>query len=498
MRATSSLFLLYLGWFLLFPFQMSNAEQLLAIDFNTSIKTDRNGYFRCIGGKPNQIADQLVRIGKPSAIAWRIDLDGQAPPFGAGALIPLFDETASCPALPLIDAASWRLNVRLLGNLGSRQIVFETVPNADPQSAGRRICTIKPQDIDPTNWSDIDVPLGPNGIEQERIGFIRAIAEGTGNSWFALDAVRITNKQSDTTPQTNSVRSHSLRTALWVWNTDEILQNRNRCHTLLDFCVKHSISELFCQVPYRFESGEVMLTWPEEFRWFNSAAKSQGIAVHALNGDPKFVFPENQNQVTQWVTEIGAFNAQSELEERFSAIHLDIEPYVLPGWQRPSSRDQLVRDYIALMRQISAMTKAISLPLGIDIPFWWDAVERDGKPAFTYKTSNGAMPILEVLFPLVDNIAVMSYRERVLGNNGVVFHCQTEFELGERFGVDVFAAVELGQGTNVEGGTTFGPYSREYFVGQLTTLRRVLSHTPGCAGIAIHHSLPYMQIEGQP
>ena len=85
----------------------------------------------------------------------------------------------------------------------------------------------------------------------------------------------------------------------------------------------------------------------------------------------------------------------------------------------------------------------------------------------------------------------MSYRRRVTGPNGVVFHCLNEFELGEKLGVDVFASMELGTGDDVEEGTTFGAYPWPYFRGQLATLERILALTPGSPGIAIHYYEPF-------
>ena len=63
-----------------------------------------------------------------------------------------------------------------------------------------------------------------------------------------------------------------------------------------------------------------------------------------------------------------------------------------------------------------------------------------------------------ISYAQVDNVGVMSYRPRATGSNGIIACCQTEFDLGARNGVEVFASVETGGGSDVERGTSFFPY----------------------------------------
>jgi hypothetical protein len=127
------------------------------------------------------------------------------------------------------------------------------------------------------------------------------------------------------------------------------------------------------------------------------------------------------------------------------------------------------------------------MAFGVDIPFWWDKRDANGEPAFMVKSGEGRIPLLEALFPLIDNAGIMSYRERVTGPNGVLGCAAGEFELGNRYHVDVLAAVETGTGPDVEQGITFGVYPYAYFQSQWKTLKRALAATPGCAGTALHY-----------
>ena len=468
-----------------------NLPTIPIADFCCSIQTQQGGYYRCIGGQPNQIFDELTTCGQPEVHAWRIGLTTEAASKGVGILIPLFDETEAS-SIPFRIGRGYYLSGRFLGQLGQRQLRIELVLSQNPEAAGLKVGTLEAKQFDGKDWTEVRLPIPRDANNARHVAFIRIIAEGQGEGWFAIDSLQFSSntiKAMSSKPTT----ARSLRKALWHWETEETLADGQRSAALLELCQAQGITDLYCQIPYAYEDGRIHLRLVDKQRAFNAAAEARGITTHALDGSPDYVFSKNHSRMIRLISALGSLNEQALSNERYQAVHLDNEPYVLPDWKDDGSRQQLIRDYIELHQKLRLKADEYGMELGVDIPFWWDACDREGLPRFTYDTETGKQPMLDALFPLLDNVGIMSYRERVTGPNGLVYHCLNEFELAEKYDVDVYAALELGTGADVEAGTSFGVYPWPYFHGQLKSLETILSCTPGCAGIAIHHAKPFVE-----
>ena len=457
--------------------RLAAAEEpaMLIVDFGRDIQTAQGGFFRCVGGGPDQIVDRLTVVGEPAIEAWHLQLRTDAPADGIGALIPLFDETKTSHKHSIRLSHQRQLCLRIIGNLGERRLRCAMILANNPESAGTTLGVIQPAQLDALHWREVRLPLSSLRANDKQVRFIRITAEGPGEAWFAIDAMGVSPDGlplvvSEATQQ----EVHSLDSALWVWQTEEILAERRRVEQLLDFCSQEGITVLFCQLPYSYDRGIARLRLADKQRRFLEAASAQGIAIHALDGAPHYVLPENHARMRQVLETLARFNEDGAPTQRYLALHLDNEPYLLEGWHDESQQRDILANYIALNRNLSDRANEVGLEFGVDIPFWWDERRPKGQPKYTFNSVGGAHSVLEALFPLVQNVGVMSYRDRVTGPNGVVRHCQDEFELGVQHGVDVFAAVELGTGKDVEARTSLGAYSTEYFVGQLETLERVV------------------------
>lgn len=473
----------------------SDHASTVIADFGASVYGAGHGIFRCIGGDPNQVTDALVELGAERADCWKVELAADAPRDGAGMLIPLFDESADL-AQPNVDIApGGGFELRLCGSLGQRALGVEFVSGENPDATGVELSRIHADDLDAHRWQMSRAVLAESLYGKQRGGYLRVVAHGAGPAWFALDRIDATGVRLDGAPSERGAAAHALRTALWVWRTREILPDPKRRAALMAFCTRHDITDLFVQIPYVYQSGAVAIEHVAEQRQLNAAARNQGITVHALDGNPSYVLRENHDRMSALLTALEEFNQEAADAERYPAVHLDNEPYVLKEWRDDDRRKAIIRDFVELQRRLGDQANRQNLKYGIDIPFWFDVKSRDGRHRFMANTDSGEVPLLEAIFPHLDNVGIMSYRERALGTDGVVAHCINEFRLGERTGVDVFASVEIGVNENVEPRTTFGRYPIRYFDSQLSTLRRVLATMPGCAGIAIHYYSEYDQWE---
>jgi len=473
----------------------SDQASMVMADFGASVFGAGGGIFRCIGGDPNQVTDELVELGTERSGCWKVELAADAPDDGAGMLIPLFDETAELTEPNVDIAPGGGFELRLCGLLGQRTLSVEFISGDNPDASGVELSRVHGSDLDADQWrmSRAEIPESLYG--KQRGAYLRVVAQGAGPAWFALDRIDAFGIRLEGAPREPEPRARALRTALWVWRTQEILPDPNRRAALMAFCTRHDITDLFVQIPYIYQNGAVALEHVAEQRQLNAAARKQGITVHALDGNPRYVLRENHDRMSALLAALAEFNHDAADAERYPAVHLDNEPYVLKEWRDDDRRKAIIRDFVELQRRLGDQAKRLNLKYGIDIPFWFDVKSRDGRHRFMADTESGEVPLLEAIFPHLDNVGIMSYRERALGNDGVVAHCINEFRLGERTGVGVFASVEIGVNENVEPRTTFGRYPIRYFDSQLSTLRRVLATMPGCAGIAIHYYSEYDQWE---
>ena len=461
-------------------------------DFGHALRTTDGGLFGCLGGSPGQIRDALVTIGDPPRGAWRIEVDATAPAGVVGVFIALSNPSASSPDLlgfPEQSKAPCFLNIRVLGRLGGRRVGLSLSSSTE---AGDAVSLGYLDELVPDRWQVVSLAVPVAVLRRAASGAIRLSFVGEGAAWLAIDRIALSSTAGDL-PGDQPVEHaavnapHAIHRALWVWNTSVLLESPGGVDELLALCRRWRMTDLFWQVPYTYRDGRVELEHVIAQRRFNASAHRAGITVHALDGGSDYVRRANHPRMLALVDALVRFNGDSPRDARYRAVHLDNEPYVLPEWKNPATRRSLLDDYMTLNRVLSRRVRGAGMAFGVDIPFWWDARDAAGRALFTVQREEGTKPLLEALFALLDNAGVMAYRQRVLGPNGVIAHCEGEFDLGARLGVDVFAAVELGSGDDVEPGTTLGPYGLDYFRAQVDTLQAVLAYRPGCAGYAIHY-----------
>jgi len=115
-------------------------------------------------------------------------------------------------------------------------------------------------------------------------------------------------------------------------------------------------------------------------RAFLKSAHDQGIAVEYLTGDSNWVITGNENQAIVRCNKMTAFNAEtSDARERYDGIHLDIEPYLAPGWTSNASagtdiyNDETEKNYLNILSNCKTVLKnsGQNTTLSADIPTWF-------------------------------------------------------------------------------------------------------------------------------
>lgn len=248
-------------------------------------------------------------------------------------------------------------------------------------------------------------------------------------------------------------------TALWTWNTAEILADRHQRRTFLNFIEERGVTKVFLYLPpavgERARNG---------FIPFDGAAMgplladlhARGAGAYALDGDRYYVLEENHEGVFRTVRDLVAYNRSVPAEERFHGVRYDIEPYLVPGFQA-GRRAELLDGYVRLIAGASEIAREGGLAMAVDVPFWFDSQDEETGERMMATLDGHTAPVLEHVMEHVDDIAIMDYRTSALGPNGAVAHALGELALGEEHGVDVYVGVETVDLPDEDLVTFFGP-----------------------------------------
>lgn len=114
---------------------------------------------------------------------------------------------------------------------------------------------------------------------------------------------------------------------------------------------------------------------------FTKNANNAGIQVVPVLGNHRWTYRKNHPRAVTTIVSTA---------ERYSAIHLDIEPHILSGYQK--NRAAYMADYLTLIRKVNKQLDG--LPLSLAVPLHWDR------------------QVYRELSPLADRFYLMAYENR--------------------------------------------------------------------------------------
>jgi hypothetical protein len=262
------------------------------------------------------------------------------------------------------------------------------------------------------------------------------------------------------TPEPSVASEISTRqTALWVWNTEELILDRAERDLFLDFIEDQGISRVFLYLASaqgtRPAAGYIPFS-SEEIGPLVAELRARGALAYALDGDRDYVLDENHEGVFRTVRRLVEHNQTVSPDQRFFGVRYDVEPYLAPGFQG-SDREKLLNGYVALIAGASEIAREGGLEMAVDIPFWFDAPDEETGAYMEADYGGVRRPVLEHVMSVVDDIAIMDYRTSAGGADGALAHAYQELRLGEDMGVDVFVGVETIRLVDEDLHTFYGP-----------------------------------------
>jgi hypothetical protein len=311
-------------------------------------------------------------------------------------------------------------------------------------------------------------------------------------------------------PQTTS--SAKQVRAVWLWgdnaqatasNTQkrryllELLGNtpiqREFWHRLLQF----GINRVYLNVNLTNDGDFLFAGHEPELSRFIDRAHGAGIQVYALFGHSSYAEIANHDKITGSNGLIEALLAFSAMNfPGFDGIQSDVEPYYDPASGAATDLFVSGPPYLELMESISRRlainNKANSSPIRFEaaIPFWYSMPGDDGTPAKQVEFKGQRATMDHHILTLVDSVAVMAYRNRADGVNGVIALSIPTIKLAETLGKEVLVALETQRPNPKFGVTSHITLFTEGLAGVQLVSSQVSSHfasSPAFKGIAWHH-----------
>lgn len=180
-----------------------------------------------------------------------------------------------------------------------------------------------------------------------------------------------------------------------------------------------------------------------QIKRFVATATSYGLSVQALGGGPTWTGDLHRYLGPKLVSLVGDYNSSVGHWERLKGVHLDLEPYTLPGWLDDENVEEKLVEYLATIEEIVDTYRLQlnrsanrNLQLGFAIPFWLDGRgDAPGPVTFDGATKPAAFHVIDLLGDLKGAyLVVMSYRNFTRTSDGSIAHARDEFRYAAMIG----------------------------------------------------------------
>jgi len=260
-----------------------------------------------------------------------------------------------------------------------------------------------------------------------------------------------------------------------------MLQQPAAAERAIAFLKSKSVQTVFLYAD-AFGGGNPIVSNPAQYRRLVRRLHASGLRVYALLGSAylhteRYVLPRHHADAVAMLQRVLDYNRTAAPEERFDGVNVDIEPHILPEWS--ARKMELLAGFLdmsdALMRTVRASGQ--SLPVGPAIPFWLDGIELEWK--------GRRKPVSQHVQDTYDYVALMDYRDRAEGGDGIVSHAMDELQYGETIGRRVLIGVETMP--NAIKKVSFHHLREPDLERELDETRAAVGSMPSFGGFVVHH-----------
>lgn len=277
--------------------------------------------------------------------------------------------------------------------------------------------------------------------------------------------------------------------AIWMWEADSfaMLDKPSVAASHLQFLKDKGIRTLYLYAD-AYQGRDPLTQEPQRYAQLIQLLHAQGMEVYALLGSwhlhtERYVLPELRTTALRMLQRVLDYNAKATPQARFDGVNLDIEPHILDAWD--TQRQQLLEQFVDVSHAWMALKRRAnqSLKIGAAIPFWLDGIPT--------QWGGQLKPTSEHLQDIYDYVALMDYRDRAEGPDGILSHASRELAYGRRIGKPVLIGVETGPNDIQK--VSFHHLREADMERELGKVEKALSNEPAFGGFVIHHFETYRQ-----
>lgn len=275
--------------------------------------------------------------------------------------------------------------------------------------------------------------------------------------------------------------------AVWTWEKDSyaMVEDTAAASGAVAFLRSKKIRTIYLYAD-AFEGRNLLEDDPELYRRFIRRLHSRGLRAYALLGSAylhteEYVLPENRQDALAMFQRVLDYNASSKPGERFDGVNLDIEPHILDQWA--ARKEQLLLQFLDLGRALMELKAGSGqrLPVGPAVPFWLDGIELEW--------SGVKKPVSEHVADIYDYVALMDYRDRAEGKDGIISHALDELKYAGKIKRKVVIGVEVTP--NEIQKVSFDHLTEPEMERELALAEKAFRGEPAFAGFAIHNFRGY-------
>lgn len=262
-----------------------------------------------------------------------------------------------------------------------------------------------------------------------------------------------------------------MQKGLWVWRAASVLDVSQR-NAVLGFMANKGLNTVYIDARVPVLQNHYMLSE------FIRAANAREIQVELMFGKPEWALVEHHWEVLNLVDQA------AEYVRRFpdaapTAVHLDIEAHLVAQWQQ--QRNSVASQLLDLFAKVKSRLNAVSLPLAVDMPVWWDgfAVVRDGV----------SRPLHQWVIDAADRVVLMDYRDT---EARIIADAESELRYASNRGKEIVVGVEtMCIPPELITFCEEGSANMEYILGRVDDQ---LPGHPSYRGYAVHHYEAYSRL----
>ena len=211
---------------------------------------------------------------------------------------------------------------------------------------------------------------------------------------------------------------------MWLWDSPKVLLDAAARAELFAFCACQGIDAIWMQVALEREraaDGTPVLQHAAAWRTLLREAHAAGLTVEALEGAPIYALKPHHGEALAVVDAVIAFSRSAAGRDGFDGLHFDIEPHGLYRWRFPEPRERMAAGLVEVALESAKRLRAAGLRFGVALPFWLQVQdEQSGEPIGVVTWEKTRQSAAHHLIDRLDYVAIMSYRDRTTGPNGVV------------------------------------------------------------------------------